>query len=51
VRAFFADTFYFLALVNPTDCISFVVMERFGLREALTGDRYFEQAGYAALLV
>lgn len=33
-----------------TDCISFVVMEREGLTEALTGDRHFEQAGYRALL-
>jgi predicted nucleic acid-binding protein len=33
-----------------TDCISFVVMEREGIAEALTGDRHFEQAGFAALL-
>lgn len=33
-----------------TDCISFVVMERLGLVEALTGDRHFEQAGFRALL-
>ena len=33
-----------------TDCISFVVMERFGLAEALTGDHHFEQAGLKALL-
>lgn len=33
-----------------TDCISFVVMERDGLTEALTGDRHFEQAGFVALL-
>ncbi len=33
-----------------TDCISFVVMEDEGLREALTGDRHFEQAGFVALL-
>ena len=33
-----------------TDCISFVVMEDEGFREALTGDRHFEQAGFKALL-
>ena len=33
-----------------TDCISFVVMEREGLTDALTGDRHFEQAGFKALL-
>jgi predicted nucleic acid-binding protein len=32
-----------------TDCISFVVMEQAGLREALTGDRHFAQAGFVAL--
>jgi predicted nucleic acid-binding protein len=29
-----------------TDCISFVVMKREGITEALTGDRHFEQAGF-----
>ena len=33
-----------------TDCISFVVMKNDGLREALTADRHFEQAGFVPLL-
>lgn len=32
-----------------TDCISFVVMNREGLTEALTGDAHFQQAGYVTL--
>jgi predicted nucleic acid-binding protein len=32
-----------------TDCISFVVMKENGLRDALTGDRHFTQAGFVAL--
>ena len=33
-----------------TDCISLVVMEDEEIREALTGDQHFEQAGFTALL-
>jgi predicted nucleic acid-binding protein len=33
-----------------TDCISFVVMQQYGITEALTGDHHFEQAGFRALL-
>ncbi len=33
-----------------TDYISFVVMRREGISEALTGDHHFEQAGFIALL-
>ena len=33
-----------------TDCISFVVMEDEGIRDSLTGDRDFEQAGFRVLL-
>jgi predicted nucleic acid-binding protein len=33
-----------------TDCISFVVMDDEELTDALTGDRYFEQAGFTVLL-
>ncbi|MGD0094624.1 MAG: PIN domain-containing protein [Planctomycetota bacterium] len=35
---------------SVTDCISFVVMQERGIREALTGDRHFDQAGFKALL-
>lgn len=34
-----------------TDCLSFLVMERRGMTEALTTDRDFEQAGFRALML
>ena len=34
-----------------TDCLSFAVMERRGLREALTTDRHFEQANLNPLML
>jgi len=33
-----------------TDCSSFVIMRQRGLREALTADKHFEQAGFKRLL-
>lgn len=33
-----------------TDCTSFVVMERHGLKQALTTDHHFAQAGFQVLL-
>ncbi|WP_420125713.1 type II toxin-antitoxin system VapC family toxin [Longimicrobium sp.] len=33
-----------------TDCLSFVVMRRRGITEALTSDDHFRQAGFRALL-
>lgn len=33
-----------------TDCISFVVMQKYRLRDALTADKHFEQAGFRVLM-
>jgi hypothetical protein len=58
----FADTFYYLALVDPTDeahkrtlALSEkrrgrVITTVWVLTEALTGDHHFEQAGFRVLL-
>jgi len=35
---------------SVTDCVSFVVMEQHGMKEALTADHHFAQAGFHALL-
>ncbi len=40
MKSVFADTFYFLALLNDV-----------GLSDALTGDHHVEQAGFKALLL
>lgn len=34
-----------------TDCVSFTLMQRLGITEALTADEHFLQAGFQALLV
>ncbi|OQY56243.1 MAG: hypothetical protein B6245_18625, partial [Desulfobacteraceae bacterium 4572_88] len=39
-----ADKFYSL-----TDCISFIVMSKFGIWKALTFDKHFERAGFEKL--
>ena len=33
-----------------TDCVSFKIMEMYGITEALTSSWHFEQAGFVALL-
>jgi len=35
---------------SVTDCLSFIVMDRRNIRDALTADRHFEQAGLRAVL-
>lgn len=34
---------------SMTDCVSFVLMKRMGLKQALTFDRHFKQAGFIKL--
>lgn len=35
---------------SHTDCVSFVLMQQYGINDALAYDKHFEQAGYKALL-
>jgi predicted nucleic acid-binding protein len=35
---------------SMVDCISFIVMRREGISDALTGDHHFVQAGFRAIL-
>lgn len=35
---------------SMTDCYSFVVMEKYSIKQALTTDKHFEQAGFEILL-
>jgi predicted nucleic acid-binding protein len=50
MRAVFADTFYFLALLDSREARHSAAVAAACIREALTGDRHFEQAGLVALL-
>lgn len=34
-----------------TDCVSFMVMQDYGITDALTTDEHFKQAGFRALLI
>ena len=57
---FFADTFYWIVLINNKDSFHdavlaysgtmSVAMRRAGLTDVLTGDRHFEQEGFRALV-
>lgn len=35
---------------SMTDCYSFIVMKKYGIKQALTTDKHFEQAGFEILL-
>lgn len=34
-----------------TDCTSFVVMKKYGIRDAFTNDHHFEQSGFEVLII
>jgi predicted nucleic acid-binding protein len=46
MNTYFLDTAYLLALELKTDCISFVLMKKYGIQTAFTFDRHFVQAGF-----
>jgi len=33
-----------------TDCVSFIIMQQYGIQQVLTADEHFVQAGYQALM-
>lgn len=50
-RKFFVDSFFYIALLNRRDQYHhFVVMEENVIREALTGDAHYLQAGFRPLI-
>jgi predicted nucleic acid-binding protein len=53
MKTLFADTGYWIALLNPSDELhdrSFQIMLQQNILEALAYDKHFEQAGFVALL-
>ena len=64
MRVVFADTGYWVALLNPhddlhskadkawsqTDCASFKIMEEYRILEALACEKHFAQAGFVPLM-
>jgi predicted nucleic acid-binding protein len=50
MSSLFADTSGWGCLVDPTQLHHTLAVELYGMREALTTDRHFEQAGFIRLL-
>ena len=47
MNAVFVDTGYLFALeITNTDCISFLAMQKLGIRRAFAFDQHFVQAGF-----